>query len=180
MRRSRLAITALALAALNGPAHGQSSDPDAELDEENKGWREIQAEMPSYPKPENLVPLDVGKATSHRVYIDTTSLSLGEDGVMRYTAVINTAGGATNVTFEGIRCQTREQKLYAIGRGDGTWVRPRDSNWRAIVFRELAPYHAVLYREYFCPARTQPTRPQRAAEALKRGTGVRGGPATAY
>ena len=178
--RRRPVIAALALAVLSVSAHAQSRDWDAELDEEKKTWQEIQAQIPAYPKPENLVQLPAGNATSHRFYIDTTSLSLGEDGVMRYTAVVKTTGGATNVTFEGMRCETRQHKLYALGRSDGTWVRARDPQWQGIEFRELAPHHYVLYREYFCPARTRPTRPQQAAEALKRGTGLAGGPATAY
>lgn len=163
---------ALALGVLSLAVHAQSRDPDMEADEEGKTWQEIQAELPAYPKPDNLVPLDLGKTIAHRFYIDTTSLALGADGVMRYTAVIKTTGGATNVTFEGMRCETREQKLYALGRSDGTWVRPRESKWRRIEIRELVPYHNVLYREYFCPVRTLPTQPKRAAEALRRGIGL--------
>ena len=169
----------LALALLSVPAHAQQRDSDPESDEEKQGWQEIQAEIPAYPKPENLVQLVTGNAASHRFYIDTTSLSLTEDGVMHYTALVKTAGGATNVTFEGMRCKTREHKLYAVGRNDGTWVRARDPKWQRIELREPNPYRYVLYREFFCAERTLPTKPQRAAEALKRGIGLAGG-ATTY
>jgi hypothetical protein len=178
--RRRLVTAVLALAVMNGHAHAQSRDSEGESDEEKKTWKEIEAKIPTYPKPENLVQLSAGNTTSHRFYIDTTSLALGEDGVMRYASVVKTTGGATNVTFEGMRCETRQHKLYAVGRSDGTWVRARDPQWQGIQFRELAPHHYVLYREYFCPARTRPTRPQQAAEALKRGTGLTGGAVTVY
>ena len=91
---------------------------------------------------------------------------------MRYTTVIKTAGGATNVTFEGMRCETREGKLYALGRGDGSWVRARDPKWQRILLRDLTPHRYVLYREYFCPSPAMPTAPKIAIDALRRGVGL--------
>jgi CNP1-like family len=145
---------------------------ETDFDEEKKGWKEIEAQIPAYPQPKNLVLLEAGSATSHKFYVDTASISLGEDGVMRYTTVVKTGGGATNVSFEGIRCQTREKKLYALGRADGTWVRARDPKWQRVVLRDLTPHHWTLYREFFCPAPAVPTSPARAIEALKRGIGL--------
>lgn len=143
-----------------------------DYDEEKRAWKEIQAQLPAYPKAENLAPVEAGSATSHRFYVDTASVSVGEDGIVRYTAVVKSAGGANNVTFEGIRCETREQKLYAIGRNDGTWVRARDPRWQRIVLRDLKPHHYVLYREFFCPSAAHPTPARQAVDALKRGAGI--------
>jgi len=100
-----------------------------------------------------LIAFDAGAATPHRFYIDAASLSVGEDGVVRYTLVVRSGGGATNVLFEGIRCATQEQKLYALGRPEGGWVRARESRWRRIEYRELNRHHAVLYSEFLCPER---------------------------
>lgn len=143
-----------------------------DYDEGRKSWKEIQAQLPAYPKAENLIAIDAGSATPHRFFIDAASVSIGEDGVVRYTAVTRTGGGATNVTFEGMRCETREGKLYAIGHSDGTWARPRDAQWQRIVLRDLKPYPFVLYREYFCPSPARPTPVRVALEALKRGVGL--------
>jgi hypothetical protein len=143
-----------------------------DFDEDKKAWKEIEAQIPPYPQPKNLVLLDAGSATSHKFYIDTTSITVGEDGVVRYTTVVKTAGGATNVSFEGIRCSTREQKLYALGRSDGSWVRARDSKWKRILLRDLTPHQWVLYREFFCPQPSMPTPPRQAIDALKRGVGL--------
>lgn len=150
----------------------QWSDWEEEFDEEKKPWKEIQAQLPPFPKPENLVFLDAGAATPHKFYIDAASVSVGEDGVVRYTTVVKTGGGATNISFEGMRCRTREQKLYATGRGDGTWVRARDTRWQRILMRDLTPHHWMLYREFFCPSPTLPTPPKQAVEALRRGVGL--------
>jgi hypothetical protein len=160
-----LLVVPVALAA-------QWSGWEYDFDEEKKSWKEIQAQLPPYPKPENLVLLEAGAATPHKFYIDAASVSLGEDGVIRYTSVVRASGGATNVSFEGMRCETREQKLYALGRSDGTWVRARDAKWQRILLRDLKPHHWTLYREFFCPSPAVPTPPKQAVEALRRGVGL--------
>jgi hypothetical protein len=178
-QRAAAWLLALTLAPL--PAAAQWSPmPGFEADFENdtKTWKEIQAQIPAYPKPENLVRVPTGTATSHQFFIDTRSLALGEDGVMRYTVVAKTAGGATNVTFEGMRCQTRERKLYAIGRSDGNWVRARDSDWQRVVLRDLTPHHHTLYHQFFCTERTRPTPVRLVIDALKRGEGFNPGART--
>ena len=149
-----------------------------DYDEERRSWKEIQAQIPPYPKTQNLVLLEAGSETAHRFYIDTASISLGEDGVYRYTTVVKTAGGATNVMFEGMRCETREGKLYALGHSDGTWGRARNPKWQRIVLRDLTPYKYVLYREFFCPSPATPTPPKLAIDALRRGVGLAASKAT--
>ena len=166
------AWAAIAALAVVSHAHAQWRGWDADFDEETKSWKEIQAQIPPYPKPQNLILLEAGSATSHKFYVDAASVSVGEDGVVRYTTVIKAAGGATNVAFEGMRCETREGKLYAIGHADGTWVRARNPKWQRILLRDLKPHHYVLYREYFCPSPAVPTPPRLAIEALRRGVGL--------
>jgi hypothetical protein len=167
----RSLVLALALAFYASSAAAQWAGWDADFDEERKTWKEIQAKIPPFPAAQNLVEVDVGSATAHRFYIDTASVSMGEDGVMRYTVLIKAQGGAMNVSFEGMRCQTRERRIYALGRSDGTWTRARDSTWQRIVPRDLAPHRLVLYREFFCPEPTRPPTAKQAVDALRRGTG---------
>lgn len=143
-----------------------------DYDEEKKSWKEIQAQIPPFPKEQNLVLLEAGSETTHRFYVDVASVSVGADGVVRYTTVIKTAGGATNVTFEGMRCETREGKLYALGHRDGTWSRARNPRWQRIILRDLTPHHYVLYREYFCASPARPTPAKLAIDALRRGVGL--------
>jgi hypothetical protein len=138
---------ALLLAAATAPAAGFS---DSEFDDEQKPWSEIEAQLPAWPKDENLLRFEAGPVTSNRFYIDAPSLSVGADGVIRYTMVVRAAGGANNVFFEGIRCETREQKLYAVGRNDGRWTRARDPAWRFIEYKDLNRHHGVLFADFFC------------------------------
>jgi hypothetical protein len=171
--RFERAVCLIAALTLFSSAHAQWRDWEGDFDEDKKAWKEIQAQIPPYPKAANLVRIKTGTATSHAFYIDTTSISVGEDGVVRYTAVVKAEGGAMNVMFEGMRCETREQKLYAIGHPDTSWVRARNSKWERLVLRDLTPYRHTLYHDFFCPARTQPTPVKQVVDALKRGYGFR-------
>lgn len=170
LRVTRIAVLAALLGAAGAaPAQWRLFEPD--FDEEKKPWAEIEARLPAAPKAENLLPFEGGSATRHRYYIDAPSLSVGEDGVVRYTLVIKTAGGATNVTFEGMRCENQQQKYYAVGRSDGGWTRARDPQWRRIESKELNRHHGVLYLDYFCPERhVRMVTAKQMLEALKRGS----------
>ena len=119
--------------------------------ENDKPWVELSAQLPPYPKAENLVEFNVSSATRHKHFVDTESISVGEDKVVRYTVVIEAAGGAKNVSFEGMRCDTGERRLYAYGHPDGSWSKARRSGWEGIKFRSLLSYHKALYEDHFCP-----------------------------
>jgi len=125
---------------------------DADFDADRKPWEEIEARIPPYPGTGDLVALEVSGASMHRFHVDARSLSVGEDGVVRYTLVIKVAGGATNVTFKGIHCELHQQNYYAVGRANGNWVRARNPQWRPIERQDVNRYHGVLHAEFFAPA----------------------------
>jgi hypothetical protein len=111
----------------------------------------------------------VSMATDNKFFIDLTTLSVGGDGVVRYVLVIVSASGARNVTFEGMRCETRETRIYASGRRDGTWSKSRNSEWSKIKDVYANRHHAALFLEYFCPVGVIVRDVVEAKEALRRG-----------
>lgn len=134
-----------------------------------KDWVNLQTQLPAYPETENLLAFNIGPTSSHSHYIDAKSISIGKEGIIRYTLVVKSAQGAENATFEGIRCETRERKRYALGRNNRTWVQPRISEWQRLENivqdqpqRELAKY-------YFCPRGLIVSTPEEAIQALKAG-----------
>jgi hypothetical protein len=131
-------------------AYAEWGQFDIEFENE-KPWVELSAQLPATPKAENLVEFNVSSAARHRHFIDTASISVGEDKVVRYTVVIEAAGGAKNVSFEGMRCETAERRLYAYGHSDGSWSKARKSGWEVIKLRSLLSYHKALYEDHFCP-----------------------------
>jgi hypothetical protein len=122
----------------------------AEPEEEQKAWKEAEAALPAYPKADDLVSFPGAGQSPHQFLLDTRTLAIGADGVVRYTLVIKTAGGATNVAREGIRCEARELKTYAIGQKNATWQAARDPQWRRIEYRAVNNYHGTLYTDFLC------------------------------
>jgi len=166
----RLLLTVVAgLLLLPLPAMAKWEGWDYDFDEEKKPWAEIQSKIPAYPKQPNLIEFEAGAASPHRFFIDAESISVDGDGVVRYTLMIRTSGGATNVTFEGIRCAMREQKYYAIGRSDGSWSRARDPQWRRIEYKEINRHHGVLTADIFCHGKSPVKSAKEALDLLKHG-----------
>jgi hypothetical protein len=176
-----LCFLALAACSTQKALKGFDSDFDS-----GKTWAELRAQLPVYPKTENLLPFDASPASDNLHYIDAPSIAVGGDGVVRYTLVIKSPTGAMNVTYEGMRCatdgkresarldllilkfQVTEKRLYAIG-DDKTWVRAQGSKWEEL--EDVSQHYAqrALARYFFCPANTMVRNEKEAIQALKNG-----------
>jgi hypothetical protein len=161
----RRLVLAVVVAAVALPAMAEFDE-----DYEAKPWQELAIELPPAPAVANLLPFYVSPATENRFYIDGASLTAGSDGVIRYTMVVEAAGGARNVTHEGLRCATREFRIYAFGQRDGSWSKSRGNEWRQVRDAAANRQHAALMGEYFCtPVVGGKMTPERMREALRRG-----------
>lgn len=136
---------------------------------EKKPWQELAVRLPAAPEPVAQIPFYVSAATDNLFTIDRKSLSVDTDGVVRYVLTITTAGGARNVTYEGMRCETREQRIYASGRMDGSWSKSRNNEWARIKDVIANRHHAALFLEYFCPGGVIVANTAEALDALQRG-----------
>jgi hypothetical protein len=134
-----------------GSTGSRAPDP---FEDDNKTWQEMAVQLPAMPQEGNLLPFDVSAIATQRFAIDAKSLSVGKDGVVRYTLVTVSASGAKNVSYEGIRCESREQKIYALGHADGTWSQARSSQWEPILSNGVNRQQAALSRDYFCAGNT--------------------------
>ncbi len=148
-------------------AHAEWGDFEHEYDQD-KPWSEVAVQLPPYPKDENLIPFNVSSATRNEYFIDAESISVGADKVVRYTVVIEAVGGAKNVSFEGIRCDSGERRLYAYGHPDGTWSKARNSGWENIKLRSLLSYQKALYEDHFCPDGIHVRDSKQAVQSLRR------------
>jgi hypothetical protein len=142
----RSALLSVAFALFVSPAMA-----DFEEDYESKGWKELEVQLPDAPKQESLLPFYVSAATNNRFFVDGATLSVGSDGVVRYVLLVLSPEGGRNTTFEGMRCESRERRIYASGRSDGAWSRARKNEWVRIQDLPSKQHHAVLFLEYFCP-----------------------------
>ncbi|MDW8470005.1 MAG: CNP1-like family protein [Burkholderiales bacterium] len=162
MRRA----TALACALWAAAAHAQAPGPksDWERAQEAREFREAPVTLPPFYREEDLIEFSVGPAVAFRFYIDRASLSVGEDGVVRYTLVARSPHGAENVSYEGIRCRTGTHRVYALGQRDRSW-RPVERDWQPTD----RVWTRVLRRDYFCPMQRTIFSAAEGLEALRRG-----------
>lgn len=152
---------------------GFKSDWEEKQDELN--WKELEGKLPAYPKDENLAEFFVSAANSFRFFLDTTSISIGPDGVVRFTLVARSPSGASNVSYEGMRCKTGEYKAFAFGRSDGSWsIRP--TTWRKVTRLSVHRWHEALLEDYVCTVRSTPLTVADIVRGLKGGEGLKGRP----
>lgn len=145
----------------------------AEVDDDEgrdvRRWQESVADFPAAPLAENLLPFYVSAATNNDFFVDGASIGVGSDGVVRYVLVVQAAGGARNVSFEGIRCETKEYRDYAFGRPDGSWSKSRNENWRQIRDVPANRHHFTLFIDYFCPGGVIALSVNHVRDTLRRG-----------
>ncbi|HYG55926.1 MAG TPA: CNP1-like family protein [Burkholderiales bacterium] len=149
----------------------QKSDWETQYEERLREQR-LQEEglkmLPAFPKNENLIEFEVSGSTSFRFFVDAASLSV-EDNVVRYTIVARSSSGTDNVAYEALRCDTRQYRMYATGRPDGTWS-ARLTPWRDYPRITATGWHHVLSRQYFCPSNRESVQSVReAVDALRAG-----------
>lgn len=162
-----LASAVLCLALLGCAGRG-AVESDWQRAQEAKNWHEERVTLPPYPKGKNLIEFDAGPGTGFRFFVDSASLSVGTDGVIRYVMVARSPQGAENISFEGLRCGNNEYKIYATGRGDGGWVKTRGARWRSEAQR-AGSWHRALAKYFFCPGKSPIRSAAEGVEALRRG-----------
>lgn len=120
-----------------------------EADAKEQAIAEFAWQAPSPPLPENLLHFYASPTTRQSFAVDSKSLTVDADAVVRYTMVATSSSGAKSISYEGIRCSSSERRLYAVGQSDGSWTRARIGDWLPISNRGANQQHAAL-AEYLC------------------------------
>lgn len=163
-RITRRVLTGALSAALGAFGLAQAASAQ-EFEDRLANWQESDLVMPAAPVESSLRAFYVSATTPNTFLIDRDTLTVGADGVVRYVLVIRTPGGAENITFEGIRCNTGERRIYASARKDGQWAALRNSEWVPISDNTYNRPRAALASELFCDG---PAPPRNADEVLSR------------
>lgn len=142
---------ALLLSLVLPAAHASDEGFDSSFEAEDTPWIELAAKLPPPPADDRLLEFTVSAVAPHHYYIDRDSISVGSDGVIRYTVVIRTAGGVNNAFFEGLRCETAESRQYAHLRSDGSWMRASRSAWQPVALSSALAWRKALYEDFLCP-----------------------------
>jgi hypothetical protein len=144
---NRLSNFFLVLSVLLSPYVFSASTDDSDSDALKA---ESPVVLPSPAQKNNLLSFYVSPTTTLNFAVDGQSVSVTEEGTVRFVLVVTSQSGASNVSYEGIRCSTGERKLYAVGQIDGSWTAARRDVWETIIDRGINRHHAALAKEYFC------------------------------
>lgn len=140
-------LSALAIVLI--PPQLLAASFDGDYDE--KPWAEIEVQLPAFPEQRDLIQFQVGAVSDTKFMVDGASLSVGADGVLRYTVVVESSSGARNISYEGMRCATAERRFYAFGQPDKTWSKAKSNQWVRIR-GTTNNHHVELFTSYFCPS----------------------------
>lgn len=113
-------------------------------------WKELGVAPPAYPNDPDLVAVRMPATYTLKVYLDEKSISLAQDGITRFTLVIESASGSRNVFFEGYHCDTREYKTYASGTSDKTFEPIKKPKWERVPYYDTNAFRFQLLRYYVC------------------------------
>ena len=130
----------LALAILLGLSLTAWAQRDAEL----MDWKEGAIPPPPAFDVAKLLTFEVSAASSLVYGVDPATLSIADDGIVRYVMVATSASGVRNVFYEGLRCSSGEFKTYARYTPEGTWIKVTRPEWRS-VFGNLPSRHALQF-----------------------------------
>ncbi len=100
------------------------------VEDKDRRWKEGATNLPPWPNDRDLVEFSVDDPEPRlRYYIDGKHLSIGADGAVRYTLIVESRSGVRNLSFEGLRCTPSGVfKVYAYGNNsrfeavDGDWI----------------------------------------------------------
>lgn len=113
-------------------------------------FKEGTTKMPLNPPNKNtLQPFYVSQATIFKFAIDTDSILIGNDGITRYTVILTSPNGNTQVQYEGIRCDSFQWRLYGTFE-NGSWKENPLSSWRNIQDNVPNRYQAALAQGALC------------------------------
>jgi len=127
-------------------------------DIEDYVWKEGSSQLPEYPQDSNLSAI-MGPAAyrNYKYLIDTKTLTVGADGVVRYSIVIRSSSGSDNVMFDGLRCSTSQMINYAYGYTDMNnnkkFREKKNADWKPLRSEGVTGYSSILATDYFCDHR---------------------------
>jgi hypothetical protein len=147
----KIFLSFLTMVSITSQAQYRTADPaDANDPDAPRFWEEAEVKIPTAPPSKDLKPFYVSATTQLQFALDAPSIAFGKDEVIRYVIVITTPSGAQQVSYEGIRCEKYEWRLYATMQKDGQWHKSANSRWQLIRGAGHNSYHASLAKDAFC------------------------------
>lgn len=154
-------LLALVLAGAAAAASAQLSEPDPD-------WKELEVPPPPALRTQGLIPIEM-PGSSLRFGVDPASVSVGEEGIVRYVVVARSTTGTVNAIYEGMRCSTAEVKVYARHNPDSGWVPAPRAEWQPVHSTPNSRYSLQIARNGVCLGGSPNGSPERIVRDLRTG-----------
>lgn len=135
-------------------------------------WRENEVPPPPPLRTERLIPVEIPRSTLS-FGVDPASISVGQDGIVRYVVVARSPSGVINANYEGIHCQLANVKVYARHNPDSGWVKARDPQWVPLHGTPNSRHSLVIARTGACMGQGANQPASRIARDLASGADTR-------
>jgi hypothetical protein len=174
-----IVLLALSIAGIQGEALAAGeSDPRyvprvyrAPAQEE---WKESSTDLPMVATKNDFSLYQTRSQTGFKFYVDVSSVSLGEDGVVRMILLAISPRGSVNITYEGFRCETNAYKIYASTWAfDKEWILSKRSNWQVSNSSTPNSYRSDLLNYYICAGIRNSSNEKGLKALLKKGKMVK-------
>lgn len=126
----------------------------AQIADLDPDWKENDARPPVTFRTDKLVPIEMPRYVSVQVGIDPDSLTVAEDGIVRYVVVAVSKSGNINAAFEGIWCRTGQVKVYARASNDKVWDEVPAPQWTELNGNQRSMHALALARQGVCDGRS--------------------------
>lgn len=130
-----------------------------------KPWTEGKYTLPDYPVAADWIGFYVGPEASNKYFVDSKSLSIGDDGVVRLILRVQSPSGVENLSMEGILCSENQYRSYAFGDDiNRRWIESMRADWRQIAYDDKA---RRALREDLCIDKLAPKSAEQAIKLLR-------------
>lgn len=126
----------------------------AQLSDHDADWKELQVQPPATFRVDKLVPIEMPRYVTVKLGVDPDTLTLSEDGIVRYVVVALSDSGNVNAAFEGIWCRAGEVKTYARAGNDMKWNAVPDPQWKNFSDSQPSMHALALARQGVCDGRS--------------------------
>lgn len=129
---------------------GEFDDFDGEV----KEWKESFSEIPPLPQDSDWRQIRVDALPKNQTaYLDMNTLAIShKDFVVRYWLLIRSKAGAFTISYEGLRCSTKEYIVYAYAnpRRKPVVRKQKMPKWKKYGLLKKGDYRAELAEDFFC------------------------------
>jgi hypothetical protein len=131
--------------------HFEEDAPEYRADLPDAEWAVLATRLPAVPDLKELVPVEPDMVqSSFKFGVDPKSIRVDPGRIVRFTLVSVSDLGATNISYEAMRCGTRELRSVAIARPGQGWQRAYNDEWRPVAAVNRTAVQNVLYKGVLC------------------------------